>query len=133
MADANNTEKVSILVVDDEPSVGDALKVILESNGYEVILVATGTDGVEQARDRRFGFAIVDLFLKDICGYRVIKDIHEHQPETPILLITSHSDPQVFAKARKLGAVGALKKPFPSHQILTLIDSHLRGPTNDSR
>ena len=80
MADAKNTEKVSILVVEDEPSVGDALKVILESNGYEVILVATGTDGVEQARNRRFGFAIVDLFLKDICSYRVIKDIHEHQP-----------------------------------------------------
>ena len=129
MADAKITEKVSILVVDDEPSIGDALKLILESSGYEVILVARGTDGVEQARDRRFGFAIVDLFLKDICGYRVIENIHEHQPETPILLITSHDDPQVFAKARKLGAVGALKKPFASHQILTLIDSHLRGPT----
>lgn len=129
MADTKNTEKFSILVVDDEPSVGDALRAILESNGDEVILVATGTERVEQARDRRFGFAIVDLFLKGICGYRVIKNIHEHQPETPILLITSHDDPQVFAKARNRGAVGVLKKPFPSHQILTLIDSHLRGST----
>ena len=129
MADAKITEQVSILVVDDEPSVGDALKLILESNGYEVILVATGTDGVEQALDRRFGFAIVDLFLKDICGYRVISDIHEHQPETPILLITSHDDPEVFAKARKLGALGVLRKPFSPQQILKLIDSHLRGPT----
>ena len=129
MADAKNTKQVSILVVDDEPSVGDALKLILESNGYEVILVARGTDGVEQARDRRFDFAIVDLFLKDICGYRVIRDIHEHQPEMPILLITSHDDPEVFAKARKLGALGVLTKPFSPHQILKLIDSHLRGPT----
>jgi DNA-binding NtrC family response regulator len=129
VADVKNNEQVSILVVDDEPSVGDALKLILESKGYEVILVAKGTDGVEQARDRRFGFAIVDLFLKDTCGYRVIRDIHEHQPEMPILLITSHDDPQVFAKAQKHGALGALKKPFAAHQILTLIDSHLRGPT----
>lgn len=129
MADAKITEQVSILVVDDEPSVGDALKLILESNGYEVILVAKGTDGVEQARDRRFGFAIVDLFLKDICGYHVVSDIHEHQPEMPILLITSHDDPEVFAKARQLGALGVLKKPFSPRQILKLIDSHLRGPS----
>ena len=129
MADAKNTEQVSILVVDDEPSIGDALKLILEVNGYEVVLVARGTVGIELARDRRFGFAIVDLFLKDICGYRVITDIHEHQPETPILLITSDDDPEVFAKARKLGALGVLKKPFSPDQILTLIESHLRGPT----
>ena len=129
MVDTKYTEQVSILVVDDEPSVGDALKLILESNGYGVTLVARGTDGVEQARDRRFGFAIVDLFLKDICGYRVITDIREHQPEMPILLITSHDDPEVFAKARKLGALAVLRKPFSPQQILKLIDSHLRGPT----
>ena len=128
MSDANNTEKFSILIVDDEPSVGDALRLVLESNGYDVIFVARGTDGVAQARERRFAFAIVDLFLKDMCGYRVVKDIHEHQPETSILLITSHDDPQVFAKARKLGAIGALNKPFHPDQILTLIDACLHGP-----
>ena len=126
------SDRVSILVVDDEPSVGDALKLVLESNGYEVVLVTKGADGIDQARNRRFGFGVVDLFLTDISGFQVITDIRNLQPQIPLLLITAHGTPQVFAEAKKLGAVGALSKPFHPADILKLIDSHLHGPTNDS-
>jgi DNA-binding NtrC family response regulator len=125
-------DRVSILIVDDEPSVGDALNLVLESNGYEVVLVTNGLDGIDQARNRRFGFSIVDLFLTDISGFQVIEDILNLQPETPILLITAHGSPQVFEEAKRLGAVGALAKPFPPAEILKLIDSNVHGPTDDS-
>src|SRR6185369_6700769 len=58
-----NMEKIRILIVDDEPSVGDALKLVLESNGYEVVLVTKGLDGIDQARTKPFGFSVVDLYL----------------------------------------------------------------------
>jgi DNA-binding NtrC family response regulator len=132
MANALTTEKISILIVDDEPSVGDALRLMLESRGYEVVLVNNGLDGIDQSRRRRFGFSIVDLRLTDISGFQVITDILTHQPQTPILLITAHGSPQVFAEARKLGAVGALSKPFHPSDILKVIDSHVHGPTDDS-
>lgn len=132
MADALTKDKVSILVVDDEPSVGDALKLVLESRGYEVVLVNNGLDGIDQARRRRFGFGIVDLRLTDISGFQVITDIRNLQPQTPILLITAHGSPQVFAEAMKLGAVGALSKPFHPAEILKVIDAHVHGPTDDS-
>ncbi len=132
MAGVLTTDKVSILVVDDEPSVGDALKLVLESRGYEVVLVNNGLDGIDQARQRRFGFSIVDLRLTDISGFQVITDILTLQPQTPILLITAHGSPQVFAEAKKLGAVGALSKPFHPSEILKVIDSHVHGPTDDS-
>ncbi|HEY2964381.1 MAG TPA: response regulator [Pyrinomonadaceae bacterium] len=124
--------KVSILIVDDEPSVGDALKLVLESSGYEVVLVNNGLDGIDQARKRRFGFSVVDLFLTDISGLQVIADIRHHQPQTPILLITAHGSPQVFAEAEKLGACAALAKPFPPAEILKIIDSHVHGSTDGS-
>jgi CheY-like chemotaxis protein len=104
-------DKVSILIVDDEPSVGDALRLVLESNGYEVVLVTKGMDGIDQARNRRFGFGVVDLFLTDI---------------------SAHGSPQVFAEAKRLGAIGALWKPFPPAEILKVINSHVHGPTSDS-
>lgn len=132
MSEASTTDKVSILVVDDEPSVGDALKLVLESRGYEVVLVNNGLDGIDQARRRRFGFSIVDLRLTDISGFQVISDILVLQPQIPILLITAHGTPQVFAEAKKLGAVGALSKPFHPSEILKVIDSHVHGPTADS-
>ena len=123
-------EKLSILVVDDEPSVGDALRLVLEANGYEVVLVTKGQDGIEQARHRRFGFGVVDLFLGDISGFQVITDLRNLQPQIPILLITAHGSPQVFDEAKRLGAIGALAKPFPPAEILKLISSHLHGPLN---
>ena len=126
---ASALTKVSILIVDDEPSVGDALKLVLESRGYEVVLVNNGLDGIDQARRRRFGFGIVDLRLTDISGFQVITDILNFQPQTPILLITAHGSPQIFAEAKKLGAVGALSKPFHPSEILKVIDSHVHGPT----
>jgi len=124
--------KLRVLIVDDEPSVGDALKLVLESNGYEVVLVTKGMDGIDQVRQSRFGFSVVDLFLTDISGFQVITDIRKHQPEMPIVLITAHGSEQVFAEAKKLGAIGALAKPFPPADILKLIDSYTHGPTNDS-
>jgi len=125
-------EKPTVLVVDDEPSVGDALRLVLESNGYEVVLVTKGQDGIEQARNRPFGFSVVDLFLTDISGFQVITDILTLQPQIPILLITAHGSPQVFDEAKRLGAIGALAKPFPPAEILEVINSHVHGPTPDS-
>ena len=132
MPDVESQEKLTILVVDDEPSVGDALRLVLESNGYEVVLVTKGRDGIDQARNRRFGFSVVDLFLTDISGFEVITDLLTLQPHIPILLITAHGSPQVFDEAKRLGAIGALAKPFPPAEILKLINTHLHGPTPDS-
>ena len=123
--------KLRVLIVDDEPSVGDALKLVLESNGYEVVLVTNGLDGIDQVRQRHFGFSVVDLFLTDISGFQVITDIRKHQPEIPIVLITAHGSEQVFAEAKKLGAIGALAKPFPPAELLKLINTHAHGPTTD--
>lgn len=121
---------IRILIVDDEPSVGDGLRLVLESKGYEVVLVTNGLDAIDQARNCRFAFGVIDLYLTDITGFEVIKDIRALQPETPMLLITAHGSSQVFDEAMKLGAVGALAKPFHPAEILKLIDSHLVNPNH---
>lgn len=109
---------------------GDALKLVLESNGYEVVLVTKGLDGIDRARQQRFEFSVVDLFLNDISGFQVITDLRSLQPQIPIVLVTAHGSPQVFAEAKRLGAIGALAKPFPPAELLKLIDTHAHaGPT----
>ena len=125
MSDSLTKKRLRILVVDDEPSVGDALKLVLESNGYEVVLVTTGLDGIDRARRQQFEFGVVDLFLTDISGFQVITDLRSLQPQIPIVLITAQGSPQVFAEAKKLGAIGALAKPFPPAELLKLIDTHV--------
>jgi DNA-binding NtrC family response regulator len=129
---AETNEKVSILIIDDEPSVGDALKLVLESQGYEVVLATNGRDGIDEARRRRFAFSVVDLFLTDISGFQVITDICTLQPGIPVVLITANGSPSVFEEAVKLGAIGGLAKPFPPAEILRLIDSHVHRPGTDT-
>lgn len=114
-------EKINILVVDDDPVVGDALKLVLESNGYEVTLVEKGREGIIQASSGRFSIAIIDLFLSDISGLQAIKTIREHQPEILIIMITGEGTPEAFSAARRLGVVGILAKPFRPADILQLI------------
>jgi len=121
LARSRNRKKVSILVVDDEPSVGDALKLVLESSGYEVVLVAKGREGIKQASSRGFSVVIIDLFLPDISGLQIIKKVHEQKPEIPIILITGQGTPWAFAEAKRLGAIGILSKPFHPADILRLI------------
>jgi DNA-binding response OmpR family regulator len=76
-------EKTRILIVDDEPSVGDALRLVLESSGYEVVLVTKGLDGIDQARAKPFGFSVVDLYLTDISGFQVISNSSHHCARPP--------------------------------------------------
>lgn len=118
-------EKISILVVDDEPVVGDALKLVLESSGYEVVLVEKGREGITQAGNKRFRLAIIDLFLSDISGLQAIKAIRKQQPETGIIMISGRGNPQAFSIARRLGVVGILAKPFCPADILQLITTNL--------
>ena len=117
-------DNVSILIIDDEPAVGDALKLVLESSGYQVVLVEKGRDGITQAGGRRFCFGIVDLFLSDISGLQAIESIRRQQPEIMIILITGQGTPQAFSEARRLGVVGILKKPFSPADILQMISRH---------
>lgn len=114
-------QRFSILIVDDDTVVGDALKVVLESNGYEVVWVDNGRAGIIEANRRRFALGIIDLFLSDISGLQAIRNIKTTQPEFPIILITGNGTPEAFAAARRLGVLGILEKPFRPEDILELI------------
>jgi DNA-binding NtrC family response regulator len=126
MPDSSLDEHTSrILVVDDEPVIGDALRIVLESNGYEVIVEVKGRDGIKQASSRAFRVGIIDLNLPDISGLQVIKTIREQRPETIVILITGQGNPRAFSEARRLGVVGILAKPFRPIDILELLTSAL--------
>lgn len=121
MFDQPTEHKAGILVIDDDPTVRDALKLVFESKGYDVELAEKGGDGIKTAAARIFRAAIIDLFLPDMSGLQAIKVIRAQQPEVPIVLITGNGTPQAFADACRLGVVGTLAKPFSPDDILQLI------------
>jgi len=114
-------QKDEVLIIDDEPSVADALKMILEDSGYRVSTALTGRDGIEKARRGQFCLTITDLGLTDMTGFDVINAICLDKPQSLFIIITSSSSQDVIAEARSCGAAGFLLKPFLPSEILQLI------------
>lgn len=121
------TEKIEILVIDDEPAVGDALKRVLEANGYGVVIAETGQAGITLASRKRFHVGIIDLGLPDTSGLEVIKAIRDLQSSMTMILTTAQSTAAAQLSAQSLGSVELLLKPFRPEEILELIRKVLAG------
>jgi len=112
----------AILIIDDEPSVADALRLILADRGHFVLVASTGRDGLELARREPVRIVITDLRLPDISGLEVLGALAAERPQLPVILITSHGTPELSATARRAGAVAVLPKPFLPVEIISLIE-----------
>ena len=124
-------ERVRVLVIDDEPSVADALRIILEDEGFGVVVAATGREGIEQGRGGVFGVVVTDLRLPDVGGLDVIDAVRAGgAAAVPVILITSHLTEEICAQAQERGVQCVAAKPFLPSEIIRLINAALaaRGP-----
>ena len=121
VSERSQEQKAEVLIIEDERSVADALKIILEDNGYRVSIATTGRDGIEEALRGRFCLTITDIGLSDMSGFDVIKAICPHK-QMHFIIITSQN---LMVEAQNCGAAGFLLKPFLPSEILQLIETTL--------
>ena len=121
MSERSPAQKCAVLIIEDERSVADALKMILEDNGYRVCTAATGRDGIDEALRSQFCLTITDVGLSDMSGFDVIKAICA-QRQMHFIVITSQD---LMLEASNCGASGFLLKPFLPSEILQLIKTTL--------
>jgi DNA-binding NtrC family response regulator len=123
--DESVAKKIRILVIDDEPSVVDAVRLILNDSGYDAVVAMTGRDGIEEGKRARFDVTITDLRLPDMSGFEVLQWFRREDPQGRVIIITSHSTPEVIQKARDGGAVDVLPKPFSPNELIQLVNHAL--------
>jgi DNA-binding NtrC family response regulator len=121
------TQKETVLVIDDEPSVADALKVILSDSGYQVVVAMSGREALENLGKRRFDLVITDVRLPDISGLDVLRHLRRSHPGVLAIIITAHHTPELAAESLSLGAVAVLPKPFSPSDLLTVIETAFSG------
>ena len=126
MFDRSEEQKGEVLIIEDERSVADALKIILEDNGYRVSVAVTGRQGIEEALRGQFCLTITDIGLSDMSGFDVIKAICRHISQMHFIIITANENR--MAEALSCGAAGVLIKPFLPSEILQLIRTTLADP-----
>jgi DNA-binding NtrC family response regulator len=119
-------EKLTVLIIDDEISVADALEMILGDNGYDVTIALTGGDALEKINDRRFDIAITDVRLPDMSGLDVLSCIREKHVDCLVIVITAHKTSEVVLESKSRGAYEVLSKPFFPSDVITLIDNGLK-------
>jgi DNA-binding response OmpR family regulator len=131
---------VRILVADDDGRARNAVRALLQAQGYEVVLIDNGRDAVHAIAAGQFDVVILDIFLADIDGLETIRKFRKLYPDMPIIATsglmfpaTTTNPPDFLAMAAKLGAAGSLRKPFAPGELLNLLRACLRDDDdNDS-
>jgi DNA-binding response OmpR family regulator len=116
-----------ILVVDDEPDVGDIVVRVLSADGYAVSVARDGKDGLRQALAGHYGLVILDLIMPDMSGPEVLTRIRRERPEQPVLVLSCMTDVITKVDCLDLGAQDYLTKPFQLAELLARVRVQLRG------
>jgi DNA-binding NtrC family response regulator len=112
--------KESILIVDDEPTITGALKLILGDHGYHVETAQTAAEAQRRVASRPFHLVFIDLRLPDSSGIDLLTHVKGENPESEVVLMTAHGSLDVTIEAIKKGAYYYLEKPFTPEQVVVL-------------
>ena len=115
-----------ILVVDDEATITDALKLLLTDHGYDVSTSSTAAAAETLLARHWFDLVFLDLRLPDADGIRLLEHIKRTSPGTEVVLMTAHGSLDITIEAIKRGAFYYLEKPFTFDQILILAERALQ-------
>jgi two-component system KDP operon response regulator KdpE len=116
-----------VLVVDDEPEITRALRSILTAHGYEPVLAASATEGLDALQRRRPDLLLLDLVLPDQSGLDVTRTIRQDLGlDLPIIVLSAYGEEESKVQALDLGADDFLTKPFGVKELLARMRAALR-------
>ncbi len=114
-----------VLVVDDEPQIRRALRLVLRANGYEVAEVGTGEGALDALVIQPFDLMILDLMLPDVDGVEVCRRLREWS-RLPVVVLSAHAEEEVKVRALDQGADDYVTKPFSAPELLARMRSAMR-------
>lgn len=114
--------KASILVVEDEESLKEALKLNLELEKYEVTTVDNGPDVLKMVKNEYFDLIILDIMLPEMDGLTVCETIRMQQNDVPILFLSARNTGADKVEGLKKGGDDYMTKPFNLEELLLRVD-----------
>lgn len=118
-----------ILVIDDERSIRNSMKDILQYEGYEVVLAENGMEGLISVKSEKPDVVFCDIKMPKMEGIEVLERIKEFSADTPVIMISGHGTIDTAIEAIRKGAYDFIEKPLDLNRILITIknatDKHL--------
>lgn len=107
-----------ILVIDDERSIRNALKDILEFEKYAVTLAEDGIKALEMVKQEKFDLIFCDIKMPQMDGIEVLEKLQESNPDVPVVMISGHGNIDTAVECIKKGAFDFIEKPIDLNRLL---------------
>lgn len=134
LSPSGHTERMRILVVDDDRAVRDSLRRSLSFNGYEVDLATDGVDALAQLTENRPDALVLDVMMPRVDGLEVCRRLRGAGDDLPILVLTARDSVGERVAGLDAGADDYLPKPFALEELLARLRALLRraaGPEDE--
>jgi DNA-binding NtrC family response regulator len=113
--------KIKVLVLDDEPIVGERLKASLERAGFFVEAFSSSRDALNRLQTERYDILVTDLKMSGPDGMEVLREAQQLNPDIKSVVITGFATTETAEEALRSGAVVFVPKPFKMKQLKDLL------------
>lgn len=117
---------VRILLVEDEESLRESLKLNLELEDYEVVATDNGKDAIKYFHEQHFDLAILDVMLPEVDGYQICEQIRLTNLDMPVIFLTAKDAAADRISGLKRGADDYITKPFNLEELLLRVSNLIR-------
>ncbi len=120
-------DKETILIVDDDESILETFRGILEDEGYEVITASSGEKALTYFIELSTDVVLLNVWMPGMDGIETLKSIREINKEVPVIMISGHSNIDTVVQAIKLGAYDFIEKPLSLERVLVTVKRAIEG------
>lgn len=111
-------KQYDVLVVEDDPSLSEALNDTLQMEGYRVLTAGNGTEAMAKLAEHRFRLVVSDVQMPVMNGFQLLQNLQAHYPAVPVLLMTAYGTVSKAVEAMRQGALDYLVKPFEASMLV---------------
>lgn len=112
----------SVLVVDDEPAVLESSSLLLKEYGYSVVSSSNAEDAIRRFQENIIDVVVTDIVMPSVSGIELLRQIHDINPVTPVILMTAYADMEKMLGAIKIGAFDFIIKPFTAELLVHSVE-----------
>jgi FixJ family two-component response regulator len=115
-----------VLIIDDESSIRDSIRMILEYEKYKVDEARSGQEGIEKATKQNYDAVLLDIKMPVIDGLEVLDQFRAQKVTSPVVMVSGHGDIHTAVESTKRGAYDFLEKPLNRDRLLLAVRNAIR-------
>jgi DNA-binding NtrC family response regulator len=122
-------DKQLIMIAEDDPTVGESIRLLLKKRGYSIHLASNGKEALQHFRQGSVDLVITDLVMPKMDGIELLEAVKKLRPETEVIVISAQGTIEKAVQAMKLGAFDFIEKPINPRVISLVVERALEKRT----